>query len=165
MRGDGQQEYVEYVSARLPVLHRTAYLLCGDLHLADDIVQATTTALYVHWHRARAADNLDAYVHRTLFRKYLDEKRSFWARVRLAPSAPEVPARPSSTVEDRDLLQQALQRLPRTQRAVLVLRFLCDLSIDDVAEILRCSSSNVKSHTSRGLSALRQVLGVEETVN
>jgi DNA-directed RNA polymerase specialized sigma24 family protein len=54
-------DYVEYVSARLPALHRAAYLLCGDAHRADDIVQATITTLSVNWRRASRADNLDGY--------------------------------------------------------------------------------------------------------
>src|SRR5262245_61536015 len=75
MKAEAEREYVEYVSARLAHLHRAAYLLCGDGHRADDIVQATLTALYRHWDRATAAQNIDAYVHRILVRRFLDEKR------------------------------------------------------------------------------------------
>src|SRR5258708_678970 len=75
MDSDIDRDYVEYVSTRLPVLHRAAYLLCGDGHHADDIVQSTLLALYRHWRRARAADNTDAYVQRMLVRKFLDERR------------------------------------------------------------------------------------------
>src|SRR5207248_8579890 len=89
MRAEEEREYVEYVSARLPVLHRAAYLLCGDGHRADDIVQATITSLYRHWRRARAADSVDAYVQRMLIRKHLEEKRRGWARVRLVAEPPE----------------------------------------------------------------------------
>jgi len=162
MRGDLRQEYVDYVSARLPVLHRTAYLLCGDGHLADDLVQATTTALYQHWRRARAAERVDAYVHRILVRKFLDHRRSGWARVRLLSWLPERAA-PAAPIAEHDDLHAALRKLPHTQRAVLVLRFLVDLPVDEVAEILRCSPSAVTSHTNRGLTALRRVLGVTAT--
>jgi RNA polymerase sigma-70 factor (sigma-E family) len=171
MRANHENDYVEYVTARLPALHRAAYLLCGDAHRADDIVQATATALYRHWRRARAADSLDAYVHRMLVRKYLDETRSGWARVRLLAGTPEPAGRPDggardhggSGIEERDSLRTALAKLPNSQRTVLVLRFACDMSVEDVAAALRCSAGNVKSHTSRGLAALRRVLGAEHT--
>ncbi|NUT35749.1 MAG: hypothetical protein HOV79_22060 [Hamadaea sp.] len=89
MPPDQEQDYVDYVSARLPRLHRTAYLLCADAHRADDIVQATLTALYVNWKRAAAADNVDGYVHRMLVRRYLDEQRRGWTRVLLGDRLPE----------------------------------------------------------------------------
>jgi RNA polymerase sigma-70 factor (sigma-E family) len=154
------REYTEYVSARLPALHRAAYLLCGDPHRADDIVSATTMVLYRHWRRAREADNLDAYVHRILIRKFIDERRLPWARVRLMDAVPEgaSAAAAETAVDERDALRAALARVSRAQRSILVLRFACDLSVDDVARILRCSPGNVKSHTSRGLAALRQAL-------
>lgn len=162
---DRDREYVEYVSARLPALHRAAYLLCGDPHQADDIVSATTTALYRHWHRVREADNVDAYVHRTLVRKYVDERRMRWARVLLTDRVPERSDGNDGHVEERDSLRLALAQLTTAQRTVLVLRFFCDLPVGDVARILRCSDGNVKSHTSRGLTMLRRILGVEPAVS
>src|SRR4051794_21481993 len=109
---DRDREYVDYVSARLPALHRAAYLLCGDPHRADDIVSATTTSLYRHWHRVREADNVDAYVHRTLVRKYADERRMRWARVLLTDRIPERAhgrdGPDDSRVEERDSLRSAL---------------------------------------------------------
>src|SRR5262249_15990480 len=92
MRAEYEAEYVEYVTARLGRLHRAAYLLCGDAPRADDIVQATVTALYVQWRRARSAEHLDAYVHRILVRRYLDEKRLAWSRVVLSATSPELAA-------------------------------------------------------------------------
>ena len=68
-------EFVGYYNAHARQLRRTAYLLCGDEHRADDLVQTTVTKLYVHWARARVADNLDGYVHRMLVRAYIDERR------------------------------------------------------------------------------------------
>jgi RNA polymerase sigma-70 factor (sigma-E family) len=168
-------EYVEYVSARLPALHRAAYLLCGDGHRADDIVAATTMVLYRHWRKASDANNIDAYVHKILVRKFLEERRLHWARVRLLPHLPEQrqallsaswPDRsPERGVEQRDLLRDALAQLSRPQRTVLVLRFACDMSVDEVAAVLRCSPGTVKSHTSRGLAAMRRVLGVGQTAS
>jgi RNA polymerase sigma-70 factor (sigma-E family) len=153
-----EREYVEYVSARLPVLRRAAYLLCRDSHRADDVVQATTTELYSKWRRIRMVDNIDAYVHRMLVRKYLDETRSLWSRVRLVREVPETVGRASSRIEDRDWLRAALSHLSHAQRTVLVLRFVCDMPVDQIADMLNCSPGNVKSHTARGLAALRKAM-------
>jgi RNA polymerase sigma-70 factor (sigma-E family) len=142
-----------------------AYLLCSDRHQADDIVQATLTSLYVHWRRASAADNLDAYVHRILLRRYLDERRRRWSRVLLGDALPDLPAPATGGVEDRDTLVTALRALPKGQRAVIVLRFLEDLSVEATAEALGCSVGNVKSQTSRGLATLRAAWVAEGTRN
>jgi RNA polymerase sigma-70 factor (sigma-E family) len=160
MRTPRDAEYVEYVTARLPALHRAAYLLCGgDAALADDIVQTTITRLYQRWRRASRADNLDAYVHRMLVNTFVDEKRQDWSKVRLLPSVHgDAPSRTESTIEDRDALVAALRTLPTRQRAVLVLRFLLDRPVEEVAEILECSAGTVKSQTSRGLAVLRDQL-------
>lgn len=83
-RIEAERAYTEYVSARLPTLRRIAHLLCKDFHRADDVVQTTLTKLYVHWRRARAADDLDRYVHTMLVRCFLNEQRLEWARVRLS---------------------------------------------------------------------------------
>jgi RNA polymerase sigma-70 factor (sigma-E family) len=139
-----ERDYVEYVSARLPVLRRAAYLLSRDPHRADDVVQATTTELYRRWRRIRTVDNLDAYVHRMLMRKHLDEVRSPWSRVFLVRHLPDTPQVPSDQPEDRDTLRAALARLTHAQRAVLVLRFVCDLPVNEIADLLRCSPSNPK---------------------
>ncbi|MEV4702510.1 SigE family RNA polymerase sigma factor [Actinoplanes sp. NPDC049316] len=160
MRADQEREYTEYVAGRLPRLHRTAYMLCGDAHRADDIVQATLTALYVNWKRVAAADNVDAYVQSILVRRYLDERRLRWSRVRLGG----VPAHAVSTaaaehgIVERDALVTALRALPKGQRAVIVLRYFDDLSVEATAEVLGCSAGNVKSQCSRGLAALRDAL-------
>ena len=77
-------DYTEYVTAALPWLRRTAYLLCGDVHRADDVVQIAITRLYTSWRRARTADNLDAYVRAILIRTFLNERRRPWSRVRLS---------------------------------------------------------------------------------
>jgi RNA polymerase sigma-70 factor (sigma-E family) len=160
MRDGSDDEYVEYVAARVPALRRLAYVLTGDGHRADDLVQQTITTLYVKWHRARNADNLDAYVRTMLIRTFIDERRLAWAKVRLFRETPEPAPVIENGTEDREVIRAALRRLPRRQRAVLVLRFFYDLSVDEVARSLDCSPGTVKSHTSRGLTALRGQLGV-----
>jgi RNA polymerase sigma-70 factor (sigma-E family) len=163
MQLEDDAEYVDYVTARLQALRRAAYLLCGDGHRADDLVQVTVIALYRHWKRARVADSIDAYAHRVLVRAFLAERRLRWARVRLMSEPPERIAPPPAGVEERELLRTALGQLSRAQRTVLVLRFACDLSVDEVAGIMRCSPGTVKTHTSRGLAALRRVLDLDQT--
>jgi len=162
MRDGSDDEYVDYVTARIPALRRLAYLLAGDEHRADDLVQQTITTLYVKWERARAADYLDGYVRTMLVRTYVDERRLAWARVRLFREAPEPLPFEDGGAEDRQVVRAALARVPRRQQAVLVLRFFYDLPVDEVAAILGCSSGTVKSQTSRGLSTLRRLLGERE---
>ncbi|GID97977.1 SigE family RNA polymerase sigma factor [Amorphoplanes digitatis] len=158
MRPDLEREYVDYVTVRLPRLHRTAYLLCADTFQADDIVQATLTALYVSWKRASVADNLDGYVHRIMVRRYLDERRRSWSKVLLGDRVPDLAASADHGTEVRDELVTALRSLPKGQRAVVVLRYFGDLSVEATAEALGCSTGNVKSQCSRGLAALRTAL-------
>lgn len=167
MRAADEQQYTDYVTARLPALRRTAYLLCGDSHRADDLVQVTITKLYVHWRRASAADHLDGYVRAMLVRTFLSEQRLGWMRrIRLVGSPAETPvvAVPGPDVETREVVHAALARVSPKARAVLVLRFLLDLPVAEVAEVLGCSQGNVKSQTSLGLTALRQLLGNQVTL-
>jgi RNA polymerase sigma-70 factor (sigma-E family) len=162
MRDGTEEEYVDYVTARIPALRRLAYLLAGDDHRADDLVQQTITTLYVKWQRACTATNLDGYVRTMLVRTFVDERRLAWARVRLFRETPEPLPFEDGGVEDRQVVRAALARVPRRQQAVLVLRFFYDLPVDEVAGILGCTSGTVKSHTSRGLAALRRLLGERE---
>jgi RNA polymerase sigma-70 factor (sigma-E family) len=158
------EAYLGYVHGRIPALRRVAYLLCGDEHQADDLVQETITKLYARWPRISRVDNMDAYVHTMLVRAFLDEKRRGWWRVRLFGSPPERPELAAGALEDRTVVRAALARVPARQQAVLVLRFLCDLPVADVAQILGCTDGTVKSQTSHGLAALRKILGTRTPV-
>lgn len=153
------QPYLEYVDARVPALRRLAYSLTGDSHEADDLVQETLTKLYLRWRRASAAENLDAYVHAMLVRSFLDDRRKGWWRVRLPGAVPDPVAAPDSSPEDRAVVRTALGKVPPRQQAVLVLRFVHDLPVDEVARILQCSPGTVKSQCARGLATLRRHLG------
>ncbi|HEU5007281.1 MAG TPA: SigE family RNA polymerase sigma factor [Jatrophihabitantaceae bacterium] len=163
MRPGEDAAYCAYVVAHRPALRRTAFLLCGDWHLADDLVQVALTRLYVSWRRVQHAEAVDAYTRRVLTRVFLDERRRPWRR-ELVSDAPAVHERyeggglQESTV-DRDRLLAALTAVPARQRAVLVLRFFDDLSVEQVAQILRCRPGTVKSQTARGLARLRAELG------
>ena len=160
MADGSDSEYVAYVHGRATALRRTAYLLCGDVHQADDLVQETVTKLYARWERMSRVDNLDGYVHAILVRTFLDEKRRGWWKVRLGvPPERPAPAAGQPDVEERTVLRTALSQVPPRQQAVLVLRFLCDQPVSDVARALGCSEGTVKSQTAHGLAALRRILG------
>jgi RNA polymerase sigma-70 factor (sigma-E family) len=151
-------EFTAYVTARTPWLRRVAYLLCQDWHRADDLVQTAITRLYLRWHRASAADNLDGYARTVLVRVFLAEQRGGWRRrVRLVAEPPDAPGGPADLDGGLDL-RDALAALPPRQRAAVVLRFYCDLSVEQTAGVLNCSTGTVKSQTARGLDALRRVL-------
>jgi RNA polymerase sigma-70 factor (sigma-E family) len=153
-----QADYVEYVEGRLASLRRLAYLLCQDWHGADDLVQATVTRLLTHWPRAARMDNVDAYVRTIMVRAFLGERRSPWfRRVLLSGEQADgaaVCADPDAVLDVR----AALTAIPPRQRATLVLRFYCDLDIEQAATALGCSPGTVKSQTSKGLSSLRRML-------
>lgn len=153
------EEFTEYVASRSNWLRRVAYLLCGDWHRADDLVQETITKLYVNWSRAARVENLDGYARRVLVNTFLAEQRSPWWRrtVRSATDPDEASARAVDLDAALDL-RRALAALPPRQRATVVLRYYCDLSIEQAAEALGCSSGNVKSQSSRALDALRGAL-------
>ncbi|WP_405062768.1 SigE family RNA polymerase sigma factor [Kribbella sp. NBC_01505] len=159
MRAQEEQQYVDYVTARLPELRRLAGSLCKDGDRADDIVQTAITKLYVHWHKAQSADNLDAYVRTIVVRTFLNERRLRWSKVKLVDEPIERPAPGGREVETRLVVAEALDRIPPKVRTVLVLRFLYDLSVREVAATLGCPENTVKSHTSRGLIQLRRQLG------
>jgi RNA polymerase sigma-70 factor (sigma-E family) len=148
-------DYSEYVEFRLPALRRLALLLCQDWHRADDLVQQAVIRVYVHWAKASAADNTDAYVNAILVREFLHERRSGWTRrVKVTDQLPEAPI----LTADRDGLmdlQAAVAVLPPGQRAALVLRYYCDLNIDQTAAALGCSTGTVKSQTAKALARLR----------
>ncbi len=152
-------DYSEYVESRLPALRRLALLLCQDRHRADDLVQQAVIRVYMRWAKASAADNTDAYVNAILVREFLHERRSGWTRrVRVTDHLPETPI----LTADRDGLmdlQAAVTALPPGQRAVLVLRYYCDLNIDQTAAALGCSTGTVKSQTAKAIAALRGRLG------
>ncbi|MFE9422346.1 SigE family RNA polymerase sigma factor [Kitasatospora sp. NPDC006697] len=153
-------EFTEFVAARGAWLRKVAFLLCGDWHRADDLVQEAVTRLYTAWGRARRADNLDGYARRVLVNTFLAEQRGGWHRftVRGAPVGEEV-CREADPSGDLDL-RRALAALPPRQRASVVLRYYCDLSVEQTAEALACSPGTVKSQSARGLDALRVRLAI-----
>ncbi len=152
-------EFTEYVASRGGWLRKVAYLLCADWHRADDLVQESITKLYANWHRAGRVENRDGYARTVLVNTFLAEQRSPWRRRRAKADGAEAEvAWVHSDLETSLDLRQALAALPPRQRATVVLRYYCDLTIDQTADALGCSSGNVKSQTSRGLDSLRRTL-------
>jgi RNA polymerase sigma-70 factor (sigma-E family) len=157
-RLDCPEEFTEFAVAYAARLRRTAYLLCGNWHTAEDLTQIALTQTLLSWRRLNRLDNAPAYAHRTLVNAYLGQRRSRKSGELPLAMLPES-ASPAGTAELRLVLVRALESLTPSARAIVVLRYWEDLSIDQVAAILRCSTGNVKSQTSRALAQLRVVLG------
>jgi RNA polymerase sigma-70 factor (sigma-E family) len=152
--------FSEYVTGRRDHVRRTAYLLCGDWHRADDLTQIAFVKLYGAWDRIREHGALDAYVRTCLVRATVDESRRPWRRERAVEVLPEVADSfdLASVIADRELVQAALAQVPAGQRATLVLRYFEGLDVAGVAAAMGCSEGNVKSQTARGLAALKKAL-------
>ncbi|MBP2337731.1 RNA polymerase sigma-70 factor (sigma-E family) [Saccharothrix coeruleofusca] len=155
-------EFTRYFDRSADSMRFTAYLLCGNWHEAEDVVQAAYLKLYLAGPKLVRREGLDAYVRQIVVRTFLAERRRMrWRRERLTGELPEVPAAADALSEDKLVLWQALSGVPARQRAVLVLRFWHDLGVEETAQALGCSTGTVKSQTSRGLKVLRQRLGAE----
>lgn len=147
-------EFAEFVATSSRSLTRTAYLLCGDRTLADDLVQEALLRTYLAWRRVRH-DSAIGYTRRVMVNLNIDRWR------RRPPVPAELAEQPTTDhgpaqVDDRDQIVRLLAGLPTQQRRVIVLRYFDDLSEAATAELLGISAGAVKSASSRGLAALRQ---------
>ncbi|PRX47473.1 RNA polymerase sigma-70 factor (sigma-E family) [Prauserella shujinwangii] len=159
-----EQEFTEYFAAKRDSVRRTAYMLCGDWHRADDLAQTAFVALHRRWRKIRDRAATDAYLRKTLVRAVIDESRRPWRRERQSADLPDPPQDGdglADRVATREELLAGLRQVPPKQRAVLVLRYFEGLDVPGVARVLGCSEGNVKSQTARGLAKLRDVLGEE----
>ena len=156
-----EAEFERYFRARRDTVRRTAYLLCGDWHRADDHAQSAFVALHRHWRRVRDKDALDAWMRRTLVRAVVDESRRPWRRERSTDeivAVDQVVADPGADVATRHVLVDGLRAVPPRQRAVLVLRYWAGLPVAEVADVLGCSAATVTSTASRASARLAQAL-------
>lgn len=156
MDKEGEQQFTAFVRQRTHALVRTAYALCVNQHDAEDLVQNALAKTSLRWSRIHG--DPEHYVRRVMYRDFVSAWR--WRRTRPEISVGELPQRPDAADHDdetvtRLTLRAALRTLPPRQRAVIVLRYLEDLSERDVADLLGCSTGTVASQASRALSRLR----------
>jgi len=154
----GRRDFTEFVTARSTQLIRLAYVLTGDQHAAEDLLQSALIKAAAHWRRIHGAP--EPYVRRIMYREQVSTWRSRARRPETAMAqVPEAAAQaPATSLETRLALQDALRALPAGKRAVLVLRYLEDLPESQVAEILGCSVGTVRSQAHKAIAQLRSVL-------
>lgn len=154
------EAFTAYVAARQTHLRRIAYAICGDWHVADDLLQIALTKLYVAWPRLRREGAEDAYVRQIIVRSHIDEIRRPHRRETPGLEGHDRVAREPLPVEERSALFEALQDLPLQQRKVVVLRHWLGLDVRETARELGVSEGTVKSHSSRGLATLQVALSL-----
>jgi len=140
-------------------LRRTAYLLSRDWHLAEDLTQTALARLYVVWPRLDWSSSPEAYVRKILYREYLRHRGRRSTRDVITATPPEVGV--EATVELRMTMLDAIGRLPPRDRAIIVMRYWEDQSIEAVAETLGVNAGVIKSRSLRSLAKLRSLLGDE----
>ncbi|MFI9149306.1 SigE family RNA polymerase sigma factor [Streptomyces sp. NPDC053367] len=166
----GDQEFQAFVIGRWPRLMRTAFLLTGEQHAAEDLVQSTLERVYVAWRRVGSADDPEAYVRRVLInthaRRHRRRLREFLAPKDDSGMAHEIADTGDriAQAEDRGVLLQALAQLPRRQRQAVVLRYWEDLTETQAAQAMGCSVGAVKSNTAKGIAKLRGIPELTGTV-
>ena len=151
-------EFTEFATGAAPRLRRTAFLLCGNWHTAEDLTQTTLAKMFVAWRRIKRQEAVYAYANRALVNTYLADRRGKGARELLAGWLPERSVE-SPAPELRMVIVDALATLPPKARVVVIMRYWADLSVYQVADLLGCSPGNVKSQSARALDKLRAVLG------
>lgn len=161
MTTDGDPSgFEDYLDRHGAALQRYAFVLTGDAADAEDLVQTALTKAYRHWRRIDRMASPHAYVRRILTHSFVDQRRrtrSLYAGEQLVDVA-DPAADYAGQAADLDAVVRGLDCLTAQQRAVLVLRYLLDLSDEDIADELGCSASTVRSHASRGLHRLRSLL-------
>jgi RNA polymerase sigma-70 factor (sigma-E family) len=149
--------FEEFVRLRYPGLRRSAYHLTHDWSLAEDLVQAALTQAWRVWSRVDESNDPEAYVRKIMYHVFTAWWRRRWNAERPSESPPD---HGSSVDEpgrsdDRDEIWRAIVRLPRRQRAAIVLRYFEDMTEAQAAEVLGCSVGTIKSQTSRAIATLR----------
>ncbi|MEU8173392.1 SigE family RNA polymerase sigma factor [Microbispora hainanensis] len=151
---DDAPDFADFAADRIDVLFRYAYMLSGNPHDAADLVQEAMVRLRDSWPRVQHKHNPESYVRTTITRLHI----SVWRRRRREHLAGEVPEQPQPVVEPSLDLWDELAKLPKRQRAVLVLRYYEDRSDAEIAEILGISPGTVRSQASRALGKLRDIV-------
>jgi RNA polymerase sigma-70 factor (sigma-E family) len=153
-----EREFAAFVRANTSVLLRTAYLLTGNAHSAEELVQDTLARLYPKWDKVQAADVPIAYVRRSLANAFVNDRRRPSSREIVRDVLPDRLDQRDATgqLDDRDEVWELLRTLPDRQRAALVMRFFHDLPDDEIADALGARVGTVRSLISRGLASMRE---------
>ncbi|GAA3597140.1 SigE family RNA polymerase sigma factor [Kineosporia mesophila] len=163
-------EFATFVqNHRTSLLKFACLLTAGDGHQAEDLVQTALTKVYLAWPKLRRSEGELAYARRTLLNSHIDEtRRPRWRRERSTPVLPEVAAYegPDGILglehgrfgPDGQRVRVALATLPARMRAVVILRYWLDLSVEDSARMLGCTQGTVKSQAAKGTAKLRDLL-------
>ncbi len=155
------EEFAEWMAARQQRLLRTAYLLTGDVHAAEDLVQTALAKVYLAWDRVSAAQSVDAYARKILVNEHTSMWRRLWRHRETVSdtSSYDVPVAATEYDGVTATLWEAVTGLPDRQRAVVVLRYYEQLSEKEAAEALGVTVGTIKSQSSRALDTLRERLG------
>jgi RNA polymerase sigma-70 factor (sigma-E family) len=153
----GRDGFEEFVNATADRLYRSALLMCGDHHLAEDLTQTTYAKVYSHWSKVAAAESPLAYSRTILTRTFLSHRRLRRSGEQPVETLPDSPQSGPDSAMRMDLLA-ALRQLPPRDRAVLVLRYWEDLSVERTAEILGIRESACRNRAARALARLRTLL-------
>lgn len=153
-----RRDFAEFAAARSRVLIRVAYVLTGDQHAAEDLLQTALTKAAARWGRIHTAP--EAYVRQVMYREQVSRwrRRARHRETTMADLPDQAAAAPDVSAETWLSMQEALRALPAGKRAVLVLRYLEDLPEAQVASILGCSVGTVRSQTHKAVTQLRAVL-------
>ncbi|MGW7421961.1 SigE family RNA polymerase sigma factor [Streptomyces sp. NPDC054813] len=164
------EEFQSFMTGRWPRLMRTAFLLTGEQHAAEDLVQSTLEQVFVAWRKVGSADDPEAYVRRVMInahaRRHRRKLKEFLAPRDDSGLVREVPDTGDriAQADDRSALLKALAQLPPRQREAVVLRYWEDLTETQAAEAMGCSVGTVKSNAAKGIAKLRAIPGLAEMV-
>lgn len=152
-------DFEEFIAARGPRLLRVAWLLTGDAYLAEDLLQTVLAKAWPKWSRIADA-NPEAYLRKALVNTYSSWWRRRWRGEVPCGELPEVAATADdfAAVDLERSLATLVRMLPPRQRAVVVLRYFEDLSVEETAEVLGCQPGTVKSQSAKALRVLRTLL-------
>ncbi|MEZ0092252.1 SigE family RNA polymerase sigma factor [Streptacidiphilus sp. EB129] len=160
MKRRDEEEFMTFASARSAPLFRSACLLTGgDVHLAEDLVQDTLGRMYAGWHKISTIDNPAAYTHTVLVRTFLSHRRRRSSSEQPTDALPDTGAASAYDPALRVTLLEALGRLSARDRAVLLLRFWEDRSVEQTAAILEIRPGAVRNQSMRALARIRDILG------
>jgi len=158
VRPDPPASFVEFVQARSDALLTSAWLLTGDTGRAEDLLQTALTKAWRNWRAVQRAHSPEAYVRRVIFTTYVSSWRRRWRAELPSDTVPDVAGvhDVATDVATRDAVTRALAGLSRQSRAIVILRYVEDRPVAEVADLLGCSPGTVKTLASRAMAALRQ---------